>query len=335
MLEVKNLKKCFRLNNNQRLWAVNGVSFQVKKNEVLGVVGESGCGKSTLGRLILRLIEPTGGQIFFEGEEITGISGRALRSRRKLMQMVFQNPFASFNPKIQIGKALTEVCRYYGMTLPESGERISSLLNDTGLSADLLNRWPRELSGGQLQRLAIVRALVSEPSLLIADEPLASLDVSVQAQLLNLLEELRKSRSVTMIFISHDMNVVEYFCDRAAVMYMGVIMELIPSAELSHNALHPYTRSLRASAPRLDVFKGDDSGCASKTQQQNAVTEETPEALRLLGETPNPRIQIAGCPFAPRCHNAKPECRVALPELREISPGHWVRCVLKYQILLS
>ena len=318
MLEVKDLKKCFILNNSQRLWAVNGVSFQVQKNEVLGVVGESGCGKSTLGRLILRLIEPTGGQVFFEGDEITGISRRALGLRRRSMQMVFQNPFASFNPKIQIGKALAEVCRYYGMTVSESRERINRLLNDTGLSADLLNRWPRELSGGQLQRLAIARALLSEPSLLVADEPLASLDVSVQAQLLNLLEDLRKSRLMTMIFISHDMNVVEYFCDRAAVMYMGVIMELLPSAELSHNSLHPYTRSLRASAPRLDVFKGET--------QSAAPAEEDAPSLPIKGETPNPRLRIAGCPFAPRCPEAKPECAEVLPELREVSTGHWVRC---------
>ena len=323
MLEVKNLKKYFRLNNSQRLWAVNGVSFKVQKNEVLGVVGESGCGKSTLGRLILRLIEPSGGQVFFEGEEITNVSRKALRPRRRTMQMVFQNPFASFNPKIRLMEALTEVCRYYGMTVSESRERIDRLLNDTGLSADLLNRWPRELSGGQLQRLAIARALLSEPSLLVADEPLASLDVSVQAQLLNLLDDLRKSRLMTMIFISHDMNVVEYFCDRAAVMYMGVIMELIPSSELSHNALHPYTRSLRASAPRLDVFKGDISN--------SALSEDETSTPPLLGETPNPRIRIAGCPFAPRCPVAKLQCADALPDLREVSTGHWVRCSIIHE----
>jgi len=307
MLEVRDLKKYFLLNNNQKLWAVNGVSFKVQKNEALGIVGESGCGKSTLGRLILRLIEPGSGQVFFEGNEITGISRRELRPKRRMMQMVFQNPFASFNPKIQIGKSLSEVCKYYG----ESREKIDRLLDDTSLSSDLLNRWPRELSGGQLQRLAIVRALISEPSLLVADEPLASLDVSVQAQLINLLEDIRKTRAMTMIFISHDMNVVEYFCDRAAVMYMGVIMELIPASKLC-GALHPYTKSLRAAAPRLDVFKGD-------------AQTETPSPA-ITGETPNPRLQVSGCPFAPRCPDAKPECADALPELREVSDGHWVRC---------
>jgi oligopeptide/dipeptide ABC transporter ATP-binding protein len=311
MLEVKDLTKYFISNNGRRLWAVNGVSFQVQENEILGIVGESGCGKSTLGRLILRLTEPSGGQVFFNGEEITALSRHVLRPKRKTMQMVFQNPFASFNPKMRIGSALMEVCRYYGMNVPESRAKIDRLLYDTGLSDDLLKRWPRELSGGQLQRLAIARAVLSEPSLLIADEPLSALDVSVQAQLLNLLEDLRGSRSMMMIFISHDMTVVEYFCDRIAVMYLGSIMELTSAAELSHSALHPYTRSLRASAPRLDVFK------------DTAGRERIPP---IYGEPPDPRTPIKGCPFAPRCPVAKRVCTEAVPELREISPGHWVRC---------
>ena len=311
MLEVKDIKKYFISNTGRRLWAVNGVSFQVRENEILGIVGESGCGKSTLGRLVLRLVEPSGGQVFFEGEELTAISRNKLRPKRKTMQMVFQNPFASFNPKIRIGGALMEVCRYYGMSVPESRAKIDRLLRDTSLSDDLLNRWPRELSGGQLQRLAIARAVLSEPSLLIADEPLSALDVSVQAQLLNLLEDLRKKRSMMMIFISHDMTVVEYFCDRVAVMYMGSIMELTSSGELSRNALHPYTRSLRASAPRLDVFK--DSA-------------EQGRAAPIYGETPDPRTLIKGCPFASRCDEAKLVCTGVMPELREVSPGHWVRC---------
>jgi len=310
MLNVWDLKKFFVSNNGRRLWAVNGVSFQVRENEILGIVGESGCGKSTLGRLILRLVEPNGGQVFFDGEEITALSRNALRPKRKAMQMVFQNPYASFNPKIRIGKALTEVCRYYGMDLPESSAKIDRLLCDTGLSGDLLGRWPRELSGGQLQRLAIARALLSEPSLLIADEPLSALDVSVQAQLLNLLGDLRKSRSMMMIFISHDMTVVEYFCDRIAVMYMGRIMEITTAAELSRNALHPYTRSLRASAPRLDAFKDSPS--------------ERPTPI--YGEMPDPRMPIKGCPFAPRCSEAKRVCTETLPELREAYHGHGVRC---------
>jgi oligopeptide/dipeptide ABC transporter ATP-binding protein len=310
MLDVKDLKKHFALSNGRRIKAVDGVSFCVHENEILGIVGESGCGKSTLGRLILRLIEPDAGQVYFGGEEITCISRNALRPKRKTMQMVFQNPFSSFNPKIRIGSALTEVCRYYGMSVSESREKTERLLGDMGLSSDLLNRWPRELSGGQLQRLAIVRAIISEPSLLIADEPLSALDVSVQAQLLNLLDDLRASRSMAMIFISHDMTVVEYFCDRVAVMYLGVIMELLSASELAHNALHPYTRSLRAAAPRLDVFK-------------DSVEEK---AAVIYGETSNLHTLIRGCPFAPRCPKAKPFCIETLPQFCEVSPRHWVRC---------
>jgi len=310
MLEVKGLKKHFALSNGRRIRAVDGISFQVQENEILGIVGESGCGKSTLGRLILRLIEPDAGQVFFGGDEITALDRSGLRSRRRNMQMIFQNPFSSFNPKIRIGGALMEVCRYYGMSVPKAKEKIERLLNDIGLSSDMLNRWPRELSGGQLQRLAIARAVIGEPSLLIADEPLSALDVSVQAQLLNLLDDLRAGRSMAMIFISHDMTVVEYFCDKVAVMYLGNIMELVSSAELPRNALHPYTRSLKASAPSLDVFK--DSA------------EE--KASPVYGETPNPQVLIKGCPFAPRCPHTMPQCAETLPQLLETLQGHWVRC---------
>jgi oligopeptide/dipeptide ABC transporter ATP-binding protein len=310
-LKVSDLKKYFALSDGRRIRAVDGVSFHVEENEILGIVGESGCGKSTLGRLILRLIEPDSGQVYFGGEEITNISRSALRPKRRTMQMVFQNPFSSFNPKIRIGGALMEVCRYYGMSVPESREKTDRLLHDIGLSSDMLYRWPRELSGGQLQRLAIARAVIAEPSLLIADEPLSALDVSVQAQLLNLLDDLRGSHSMAMIFISHDMTVVEYFCDRVAVMYLGRIMELVSASELSHNAMHPYTRSLRASAPRLDVFK-------------DSVEGNSPPPIN--GETPNLQPLIKGCPFAPRCPQARPLCAETLPQLREISPGHWVRC---------
>jgi len=310
MLEIRDLKKHFASSNGRHIRAVDGISLRVQENEILGIVGESGCGKSTLGRLILRLIEPDAGQVYFGDEEITGISRNALRSKRRTMQMVFQNPFSSFNPRIRIGGALMEVCRCYGMSVSEGREKIERLLSDIGLSGDMLNRWPRELSGGQLQRLAIARAIIGEPSLLIADEPLSALDVSVQAQLLNLLDDLRGSRSMAMIFISHDMTVVEYFCDRVAVMYLGKIMEFVSAEELSRNALHPYTCTLKASAPRLDVFK-------------DSVKER---AAPIYGETPNPQALIKGCPFAPRCPRAMSYCAETLPELRKLSSGHWVRC---------
>ena len=318
MLEVRNIRKYFPLSNGQRIQAVNGVSFTVGENEILGIVGESGCGKSTLGRLILRLIEPSGGQVFFRGTEITRLGRGAMKPMRANMQMIFQNPFASFNPKIRIMGSLMEVCRYYGMGKVQSLERITGLLADMGMAGDLLYHWPRELSGGQLQRLAIARALLSEPSLIIADEPLSSLDVSVQAQLLNLLEDLRRRRSMMVLFISHDMTVVEYFSDRIAVMYMGIIMELIPSALLSGGAQHPYTKSLRASAPRLDVFKNQ----AGEEKGGQGILK----GGILKGETPNPLLENSGCPFAPRCPEAVKRCSLELPELREVSANHQVRC---------
>jgi oligopeptide/dipeptide ABC transporter ATP-binding protein len=317
MLEIHDLSKVFLLSGGRRVYAVNGVSFNVVENETIGIVGESGCGKSTLGRLILRLLEPSDGKVFFRGEEISNINRRALGAKRREMQMIFQNPFASFNPKIRFDRALMEVCRFYGMTKNEGRNRIERLFTDTSLPPDLLNRWPRELSGGQLQRLAIVRALISEPSLLIADEPLSALDVSVQAQLLNLLRDIRKTRSMVMVFISHDMTVVEYFCDRVVVMYLGKIMEIIPAAVLAgsdsgnglHSALHPYTRALKASSPRID-----------------AVRDGNRKRFMVKGEPSNPFAVFKGCPFAPRCSEFEQNCIDKQPECREVSPGHWLSC---------
>jgi oligopeptide/dipeptide ABC transporter ATP-binding protein len=306
LLDVRGVKKYFRA-GRRPLRAVNDVSLQVNHHEILGVVGESGCGKSTLGRLVLRLIEPTGGQVFFRGEEITALSRRRLSAVRGSMQMVFQNPFASFNPKIRISGALMEVCRYYGMSREAGQRRIAALFTDIGLSEDLLLRWPQELSGGQLQRLAIARALLSDPALIVADEPVSSLDVSVQAQLLNLLSQLRKARTLGMLFISHDMTVVEYLCDRVAVMYLGQIVETASTPELFDNTLHPYTRSLIAAVPRL---------------------EDTGERPVLKGETPNPAEEIFGCPFAPRCPSVLPRCLREAPPVKETARGRMVRCHL-------
>jgi oligopeptide/dipeptide ABC transporter ATP-binding protein len=223
------------------------------------------------------------------------------------MQMVFQNPFASFNPKLRIADSLMEVCRHYGMNRKAGDERIAAIFADTGLQEDLLSRWPRELSGGQLQRLAITRALLSGPALMVADEPLSALDVSIQAQLLNLLESLRETRSLSMIFISHDMTVVEYLCNRVAEMYLGRIVEQADAAELFRHALHPYTRSLIAAVPRME----------RREQAETAI---------LRGETPNPAALIAGCPFASRCPEAETLCRSEEPTLVEAAEGHWVSC---------
>jgi ABC-type oligopeptide transport system ATPase subunit len=243
LLEVRGLKKYFPPKGGTALRAVNGVSFTLGENEILGIVGESGCGKSTLGRLALRLIEPTAGQVFFRGQEIT--------APHRAMQMVFQNPFASFNPRLRITESLMEVCRFYGMSRAAGRAEIAALFADMGLSTDLLDCRPRVLSGGQLQRLALCRALLSNPALIVADEPLSALDVSIQAQLLNLLSDLRTTRSLSMLFISHDMTVVEYLCDRVAVMYRGQIVELAGTEELFRSPLHPYTKSLIAAVPGM------------------------------------------------------------------------------------
>jgi oligopeptide/dipeptide ABC transporter ATP-binding protein len=316
LLEVRGLKKHFPLSRGRLLRAVDDVSFRINSREILGIVGESGCGKSTLGRLALRLVEPTAGQVFFKGEDITALDRPRLSPIRGAMQMVFQNPFGSFNPKIRIAGALMEVCRYYGMSREAGSERIAALFADIGLSGDLLNRWPQELSGGQLQRLAITRALLSDPALLVADEPVSALDVSVQAQLLNLLLELRKSRNLAMLFISHDMTVVEYLCDRVAVMYLGQIVETAPAEELFGNTRHPYTRSLITAVPRLDAAEARD----------RAFPPGEGRAPR--GETPNPAEEIPGCPFAPRCSSVQSRCLREKPPVKEAAPGHLARCFL-------
>jgi oligopeptide/dipeptide ABC transporter ATP-binding protein len=310
LLQLTDVKKYYPLSGGRAVKAVNGVSLAVGEKEIVGVVGESGCGKSTLGRLALRLIGLSAGQVTYKGQDITRCGHRELAGIRRSMQMVFQNPFASFNPKKRIGDALQEVCRHFGMAWGEADKRIAGIFADIGLSQDLLRRWPRELSGGQLQRLAIARALLPNPSLIVADEPLSALDVSVQAQLLNLLQELRQTHATAMLFISHDMSVIEYLCDRVAVMYLGQIMEEAETAELFSHTKHPYTLSLKAAAPRLD-----------------ASPEESATVI-IRGEAPNPQAEISGCPFAPRCPRAFNNCRAEEAPLTEISPGHLVRCHL-------
>jgi oligopeptide/dipeptide ABC transporter ATP-binding protein len=311
MLELKSLKKYFPVGRTL-LRAVDDVSLTVDNDEILGVVGESGCGKSTLGRLALRLIEPTAGSIVFKGTDLTRLRRHKLSPVWRRMQMVFQNPFASFNPTLRISASLTEVCRYYGMDTAVAHEKVRQLIADIGLSEDTLPRYPRELSGGQLQRLAIARALLSDPDLLIADEPVSALDVSVQAQLLNLFASLRVShrregRNLSMLFISHDMSVIEYLCDRVVVMYLGKLVELAPRATLFRDTAHPYTQALIAAAPRLD---GPHSA-----------------AVALRGEVANPTTSNAtGCAFAPRCLHAATQCRIAVPTLHEIGARHAVAC---------
>jgi oligopeptide/dipeptide ABC transporter ATP-binding protein len=306
ILEVKSLSRSFRRKSGQAVRAVEDVSFSIYRGEFFGVVGESGCGKSTLGRLILRLIEPSAGQVFFNGEELTALSPRRLSRLRPSMQMIFQNPFASFDPKMTLGASLGEVARFHGLSRKDTRDRILELLDLINLSEDVLSRLPKEISGGQLQRLAIARSLITNPPFIIADEPVSALDVSVQAQLLNLLYDLKERLGLTVIFISHDIQVVEYLCDRTAVMYMGGIVELAGGEELFDRPLHPYTRALISAAPRLEAGGG---------------TREL-----LGGDPPSPFEHNPGCRFSSRCPRRREACRKGQPVLTEGGDGHSVAC---------
>jgi ABC-type oligopeptide transport system ATPase subunit len=251
LLELIQVKKRYPLGGRRYFDAVRGVSLTINRGVALGLVGESGSGKSTLARLALRLIEPTAGKIIFDGSDITSKKRGELRPVRKSMQMVFQNPFSSFNPRIRIKSALMEICRYYRLEKAPAEQKIAALVGEIGLQVDILDRRPRELSGGQLQRLAIARALLCDPALLVADEPVSALDVSVQAQLLNLFADLRRRLDLTILFISHDMGVVEYLCDRIAVMKDGAIVETGSKEKIFSRPEHPYTKNLIASAPQI------------------------------------------------------------------------------------
>ena len=291
------------------LHAVNGVSLSVNEGEIFGVVGESGCGKSTVGRCLLRLETITGGSVRFQGRDITNWSGGQLLPLRRNMQMIFQNPYASFDPKQKIGPALREVAKVHKMPAGEAEERILSLLREINLPEDTLNRVPSEMSGGQLQRLAIVRALLLNPAFIVADEPVSALDVSVQAQILNLMLDLREKFSLTMLFISHEMSVVRHVCDRVAVMYLGTVVEQAETEELFGNLLHPYSQSLMSAIPTLDPEK-------RKTRTY------------LQGDIPSAIDYPPGCPFAGRCPRCLDKCRETRPALKDAGNGHLVACHL-------
>lgn len=289
------------------LHAVGGVTLSISKGEIFGVVGESGCGKSTLGRCLLRLETITGGQVLFQGQDITQLSGKSLKPLRRNMQMIFQNPYASFNPKQKIGAALREVAKVHGVPADEAETKIKDLLKEVNLPEDALNRIPSEMSGGQLQRLAIARALLLDPAFIVADEPVSALDVSVQAQILNLLMDLREKFSLTMLFISHEMTVVRHLCDRVAVMYLGTVVEQAETEELFGNLLHPYTQALMSAIPTLDP-----------DHKKNRIVLE--------GDIPSAIDLPSGCPFADRCVRCSEECRASRPPLRDVGGGHLVAC---------
>lgn len=319
ILEVRDLIKYFPVGGGGLFGtarglvrAVDGVSFWIRKGETLGLVGESGCGKTTTGRCILQLERPTSGQVIFEGHDLTRMSDAELRPLRRRMQVIFQDPYSSLNPRMTVGQIIGEPLKVHGI-MPDRrrrAERVAELLSIVGLLSGHADRYPHELSGGQRQRVGIARALAMEPSLIICDEPVSALDVSIQAQIINLLEELQERFGLTYLFVAHDLSVVRHISDRVAVMYLGKIMEIADRQALYDDPLHPYTKALLSAVPIPDP----------------EVEERRPH-LVLGGEVPSPLNPPAGCVFHPRCPIAIEECKRAVPELREVKPGHWAACI--------
>ena len=318
LVEVIGLKKYFPVTEGiviQRkvaeVKAVDGVSFHIRKGETLGLVGESGCGKTTTGRCILQLDRPTEGAIIFEGVNLVELDQRALSPYRQKIQVIFQDPYSSLNPRMKIGDIIGEPIKVHGI-VPDAGKRrrrVSELLSLCGLDPRFADRYPHEMSGGQRQRVGIARALSLNPQFIICDEAVSALDVSIQAQVINLLEDLRDEFNLTYLFIAHDLSVVRHLCHRVAVMYLGKIVELADCDELYDNPLHPYTQALLAAVPIPDP--------AAESKREYRVVK---------GEVPSPMNPPSGCVFHPRCPLAVDSCSSAVPELREIRPGHWVAC---------
>ncbi|HEU4596320.1 MAG TPA: dipeptide ABC transporter ATP-binding protein [Pyrinomonadaceae bacterium] len=310
LVRVRGLFKHFPVaNSDDVVRAVDGVTFEILRGETLGLVGESGCGKSTVGRCLLRLIEPTRGEIYFDGQDVRALGGGDLRRLRREMQIIFQDPYASLNPRLKVRDIVGEPFIIHGIgTKGERRERVADLLRKVGLDPDYMNRYPHEFSGGQRQRIGIARALALNPKLIVADEPVSALDVSVQAQVINLLEDLQTEFDLTFLFISHGLAVVEHISDRVAVMYLGRIVEVASAEELYANPLHPYTRALLSAIPVPDP-----------TRKR--------ERIVLKGDVPTPINPPSGCRFHTRCPEAIPECSKIDPDLREVAPGHTVACI--------
>ncbi len=317
LLEVQDLKVYFPVTAGilfrrkvADVRAVDGISFFVKKGETLGLVGESGCGKSTTGRAVLQLLRPTAGKVIFEGNDLTLYKGGDLRRLRRKAQMIFQDPYASLNPRMSVGAIIAEPLVIHGLYKGrERRERVSELLRVVGLNPYYASRYPHEFSGGQRQRIGIARALAVQPSFLVCDEPVSALDVSIQAQIINLLEELQEQLGLTYLFIAHDLAVVRHISDRVAVMYLGKFMELADRNELYENPLHPYTKALLSAIPIPDP-----------------AVESTRERIILTGDVPSPLRPPSGCVFHTRCPIAIEECSQRIPEWREAGPNHWVAC---------
>lgn len=316
LLEVHNLKKHFPITTGflrrtvGQVKAVDGLSFNLKYGETLGIVGESGCGKSTTGRMIMKVLEPTAGRIVFDGQDITNLGGSKLRTIRPKFQMVFQDPYASLNPKMTIQDIIAEPLVINRVaTSSQIGNRVAKLLETVGLRAEDRMRYPHEFSGGQRQRIGIARALSLNPKLIVADEAVSALDVSIQSQILNLMVDLRKQFNLSYIFISHNLAVVRHISDRVGVMYLGLMVEMSAKTELYQNPLHPYTVALLSAAPE------------PKRSGRR-------ERIVLQGDVPSPAKPPSGCPFHTRCPKVMDTCRIQRPELREVIPGHFVACHL-------
>ena len=319
LVDVRNLKMYFPVTSGllfqrtvAQIKAVDDISFSVRKGETLGLVGESGCGKTTTGRCILQLYRPTAGQILFEGQNLSGLNSKQMRFMRREMQVIFQDPYSSLNPRMTAGNIIGEPLVVHGLVdgKAEYRERVAELLENVGLNPYMADRFPHEFSGGQRQRIGVARALSVGPKFIVADEPVSALDVSIQAQIINLLEDLQDRFSLTYLFIAHDLSVVRHISDRVCVMYLGHIVELAERNEIYLNPIHPYTKALLSAVPIPDP-----------------VVDAQRERVLLTGEVPSPLNPPTGCVFHTRCPIATEECSRVTPEVRQVQPNHWASCI--------